>query len=144
MAHHVHRITPVGTRVLINEIWYKVTSGMVWKNQLGSIMVVKQFNGVSGQMSGTYTTKVGCSAGTPQPMTGWIYGAKPGTAIAFSVSWVGCDSLTSWTGQFDNGTLNFKAQWYLARAAPQAWNGINAGSDSFTLVTTDKMTKMKK
>jgi hypothetical protein len=65
------------------------------------------------------------------PMTCWYYGGSTGGAITFSVAWNGCNSVTSWSGQFNTNTGNFQALWYLTLAAAPAWNGINAGSDTF-------------
>jgi len=108
----------------------KVTPGMSWVNEFGAVLKVSAV-GSDGLLSGTYTTNVGCGAGQAQPMTGWYYPGEAGGAITFSVSWAGCDSVTAWTGQFDNATSRFQALWYLSLASAPTWNGIVAGSNYF-------------
>jgi hypothetical protein len=108
-----------------------VTAGSSWVNELGSVLTINSV-AANGLMTGTYTTNVGCSAGTPQPMTGWYYGGNAGGAITFSVYWNGCNSVTSWSGQYNINNGNFQALWHLTLAAAPAWNGIYAGTDSFT------------
>ena len=117
----------------------RFTAGTSWVNELGSVLTINSI-APSGLMTGSYVTATGCSAGTPQPMTGWYYGGSTGGAITFSVSWNGCNSVTSWSGQFNTNTGNFQALWYLTLAAAPAWNGINAGSDTFV----PQASKMKK
>jgi avidin family protein len=104
-----------------------------WKNQLGSVLTITNV-GAGGQLTGTYVTGVGCDAGQPQQLTGWYYdgGSGGGGAIAFSVIWSGCSSITSWSGQYDSTTQNFQAMWHLPIAAPPKWNGIYLGTDTFT------------
>lgn len=104
-----------------------------WKNELGSVLTIANV-GTNGQLAGTYVTGVGCDAGQPQPVTGWYYdgGRGGGGAISFSVTWSGCGSVTSWSGQYDSTTKNFQALWHLVIAGPPKWDGIYAGVDTFT------------
>ena len=108
----------------------KLTAGSSWVNQLGSVLTINNI-APNGLMTGTYTSKVGCSAGTAQPMTGWYYGGSTGGAITFSVFWNGCNSVTSWSGQYNYQNAQFQTLWYLTLASAPAWNGINAGTDTF-------------
>jgi hypothetical protein len=108
----------------------KLTAGSSWVNELGSVLTINNVAS-NGLMTGTYVTKVGCDAGLPQPMTGWYYSGNTGGAITFTVNWQSCNSLTSWTGQYNYSNNNFQTLWYLAAAAAPAWNGINAGTDTF-------------
>jgi hypothetical protein len=108
----------------------RLASGTSWVNELGSVLTINNV-AANGLMTGTYTTNVGCGAGTPQPMTGWYYPGSNGGAIAFSVYWNGCNSVTSWSGQYNYANSQFQTLWYLTLAAAPAWNGINAGTDTF-------------
>jgi hypothetical protein len=115
-----------------------LASGSSWVNELGSILTINNIAS-NGQMTGTYVTKVGCSAGTQQPMIGWYYsGSSGGGAITFSVYWNGCGSVTSWSGQYNTSNGTFKALWYLTLAGQPVWNGVNAGSDTFTPIDMAK------
>jgi hypothetical protein len=104
-----------------------------WKNELGSVLTITSV-GSNGQLTGTYTTGVGCDAGQAQPVTGWYYdgGTGGGGAISFSVTWLGCSSVASWSGQYDSKTQNFQTLWHLVIAGPPKWDGIYAGTDTFT------------
>lgn len=108
----------------------KLTAGSSWVNELGSVLTINTI-APNGLMTGTYVTKVGCSAGTPQPMTGWYYSGSTGGAITFSVYWQSCNSVTSWSGQYNYSNASFQTLWYLTAAAAPSWNGINAGTDTF-------------
>jgi len=115
-----------------------------WTNQYGSTLSVTSYNGTTGAISGTYTNNAqgSCNVGKPQPTTGWFQIGPNGNAISFAVNWQGCASMTVWTGQvLPSG--NFQSLWYLSLAAPPAWNGINAGTDTFTLTSGDKAKLMK-
>jgi Avidin family len=46
--------------------------------------------------------------------------------------WQGCNTVTSWSGQYNYSNATFQTLWYLTAAAAPAWNGINAGTDTFT------------
>jgi len=70
-------------------------------------------------------------------LTGWLAYGNTGTAISFSVNFLGCGSTTVWTGQLNNST-GFQGLWYLSLAEAVAWNGISAGADTFTLNSGNK------
>ncbi len=110
-----------------------------WTNQYGSVLAVTQYNSATGAISGTYTNNASgsCGVGKQQGMTGWLSSGGNGTAISFTVNWLGCNSTTVWTGQLKSNA-DFQALWLLSLAAPVVWNGISAGSDSFTFKSGDK------
>jgi hypothetical protein len=90
-------------------------------------------------MAGTYTNNAAnsCDEGKPQGATGWLASGNTGTAISFSVNFVGCGSTAVWTGQLNNNT-GFQGLWYLSLAEAIAWNGISVGADTFTFASGDK------
>src|SRR3954454_21441623 len=110
-----------------------------WTNQYGSTLAVTSFNQGTGAIAGTYTNNAASSGdeGKPQAMTGWLVYGNTGTAISFSVNFVGCSSTTVWTGQINNAS-GFQGLWYLSLAEAVAWNGISAGADTFTFNSGDK------
>lgn len=108
----------------------KLTAGSSWVNELGSVLTINNV-APNGLMTGTYVTNVGCGAGTQQPMTGWYYPGNTGGAITFSVYWTSCNSVTSWSGQYNYSNNSFQTLWYLTAAAAPSWNGITAGTDTF-------------
>jgi hypothetical protein len=116
-----------------------------WTNQYGSTLIVNKYDKNTGAISGTYTNHAAnsCDDGKPQAMTGWLVGGNPGTAISFSVNFLGCSSTTVWTGQL-NGNFGFQGLWLLSLAEPVAWNGISAGADTFTFASGDKSQLMSK
>lgn len=97
----------------------------VWVNQLGSKMTTSW--GADGLITGTYVSAVGCGAGTVRPLSGWWNNS----AMTFTVNWQECNSLTSWTGNYESGTLT--TLWQLSVSGPPEWNSIVAGADTFTL-----------
>ncbi len=97
----------------------------VWVNELGSKMTTSW--GTDGLISGTYVTAVGCGAGTVRPLTGWWNNS----AMTFTVNWQACNSLTSWTGNYNAGKIT--TLWLLTVSGPPQWNSIVAGADTFTL-----------
>ncbi len=105
----------------------QLTAGatFVWVNELGSKMTTSW--GADGLITGTYVTKVGCGAGVVRPLSGWWNNS----AMTFTVNWQECNSLTSWTGNYNAGTL--ATLWLLTVSGPPQWNSINAGADTFTL-----------
>jgi hypothetical protein len=113
----------------------QLTAGSSWINERGSVLTITNI-GSNGLLSGTYVTAVGCSAGQPRPMTGWFYGAENGGAITFSVIWQGCNTVTSWSGQFNNQTGGFQTLWLLTAASAPVWNGIHTGTDTFMPLST--------
>lgn len=110
-----------------------------WTNQYGSILAITNFNQNTGAMTGTYTNNAAnsCDEGKPLPVTGWLAYGNTGTAISFSVNFLGCGSTTVWTGQL-NGATGFQGLWYLSLGEAVAWNGISAGADTFTFSSGDK------
>jgi hypothetical protein len=116
-----------------------------WTTQYGSKLSVTSYNSNNGQISGTYTNQASgsCDMGKPQLMTGWYVPANNGSAISFTVNFLGCSSSTVWTGQLNSDT-SFQGIWLLSLAAPVAWNGVNAGADTFTWSAGDKSELMRK
>jgi hypothetical protein len=116
----------------------------IWTNQYGSTLNITAFDQNTGAISGTYTNQAAnsCDGGKPQTTTGWLAQGGSGTAISFSVNFVGCGSTTVWTGQL-NDNIGFQGLWLLSLAEPITWNGISAGADTFTFVSGDKASLMK-
>jgi hypothetical protein len=108
----------------------KFTSGRTWVNVDGSEFAVLTVT-PSGLINGTITTKIGCGANKPHPVTGWFYPAPNGGAITFSANWGGCNSVTAWSGQFNNTANRFQALWFLTTASAPTLNGVVAGSHFF-------------
>ncbi|HUC63556.1 MAG TPA: avidin/streptavidin family protein [Alphaproteobacteria bacterium] len=104
-----------------------------WTNQYGSVLAVNSVNNNTGAITGTYTNNApgSCGVGRAQGMTGWLAWGSNGTAISFSVNFLGCASTTVWTGQLQSNS-NFQGLWYLSLGAPVVWNGVSAGADQFT------------
>ncbi len=105
----------------------QLTAGtpFVWVNELGSKMTTSW--GADGLITGTYVSAVGCGAGTVRPLSGWWNNA----AMTFTVNWQECNSLTSWTGNYNTGKLT--TLWQLSLSGPPTWDSIVAGTDTFTL-----------
>jgi len=120
----------LGAALMPAQAQTKLTAGSSWVNQLGSVLTINDIAS-NGLMTGTYVTNVGCDAGQPQPMTGWYYGGGTGGAITFSVNWQGCNTVTSWSGQYNYSNGQFQTLWYLTAASAPVWNGITAGTDTF-------------
>jgi hypothetical protein len=102
-----------------------------WKNLRGSVMVL--INDGNGNLTGEYTTAVGCKevVGKPQKLTGTINGS----AITWTVNWgAKCRSLTSWVGEMETPTT-INSLWLLGLNPenPRDFKAIYAGSDFFTL-----------
>jgi hypothetical protein len=116
-----------------------------WTNQYGSTLSVTSYNPNNGQISGTYTNQAAgsCDMGKPQLVDGWFVLGNNGQAISFTVNFLGCSSSTVWTGQL-NSDAGFQGMWLLSLAAPVAWNGVNAGADTFTFVSGDKSELLRK
>ena len=96
-----------------------------WVNELGSRMTTSW--GTDGLITGTYVSAVGCGAGTVRPLSGWWNNS----AMTFTVNWQECNSLTSWTGNYNARKLT--TLWQLTVSGPPQWNSIVAGADTFTL-----------
>ncbi len=97
----------------------------VWVNELGSKMTTSW--GADGLITGTYVSAVGCGAGTVRPLTAWWNNS----AMTFTVNWQECNSLTSWTGNYNAGQIT--TLWLLTVSGPPQWISINAGTDIFSL-----------
>src|SRR5215213_3264224 len=67
-----------------------------WTNQYGSTLNITAFDQNTGAISGTYTNQAAnsCDDGKPQATTGWLVQGGGGTAISFSVNFLGCGSTT--------------------------------------------------
>jgi Avidin family len=117
-----------------------------WTNQYGSTLVVTAYDQNTGAISGTYTNQAtsSCDNGKPQTMMGWLAAGNTGTAISFSVNFLGCGSTTVWTGQLNSASSGFQGLWLLSLAEPVVWNGISAGADTFTFTSGDKSKLMSK
>ncbi len=102
-----------------------VDTTYTWVNELGSKMTTAW--GADGLITGTYVTAVGCGAGKVRPLSGWWNNA----AMTFTVNWQECNSLTSWTGNYNAGTI--VTLWQLSVSGPPRWDSIIAGADTFTL-----------
>src|SRR5665811_2381919 len=58
LENHVHRTTPVGTWVLINEMWYKTTLGRLGARTIAPIRIAfRQRNDVGTQDEGTFAAQ---------------------------------------------------------------------------------------
>jgi hypothetical protein len=108
----------------------KLEAGSSWVNDDGSVLSITAI-GPNGLLSGTFMGMTGCGAKRAQPVTGWYSAGNTGGALAFSVTWNGCNAVTTWSGQYSNATGRFQALWYHTAAAAPAWNGIVAGSHTF-------------
>lgn len=115
----------------------KIAAGTSWVNEDGSVLTITTL-APNGLLTGTVTTQAGCGAKKPQPMTGWYYAAGAGGALTFSVSWEGCSSVTTWSGQYSNATGSFRALWHLAIASVPTWNGIISGAHTFVVQPSKK------
>jgi len=114
-----------------------------WKNEYGSVLAVTSTT-ANGGIVGTYTNNApgSCGVGRAQPMTGWLASGSNGTAISFSVNFLGCNSTTVWTGQLQP-SANFQGMWFLSLAGPVAWNGVSAGADAFVFQSGNKAELLK-
>jgi hypothetical protein len=110
----------------------KLAAGATYVAEDGTVLAIKEL-APNGQLTGTVTTQAGCGAKKAQPMTGWYYADGAGGALAFSVNWETCKSVTTWSAQYNNATGSFRALWHLAIASAPVWNGIVAGSHFFVV-----------
>ena len=102
----------------------QMPSGKTWVNELGSEMTANI--DISGAISGTYTTAVGCGAGKPRLMKGFCNGH----AVTFSVNWQECVATTAWSGTYKDGKIT--TLWQLVLAKKPGWDSIVAGTDKFS------------
>jgi Avidin family len=99
-----------------------------WTNERGSTIRID--NGGNGQISGKFTTAVGCGKGIARPLVGAYNGNSVGFVVQFGKD---CPSTTSWNGTLSLGTPNrLKTLWFLTSGGMPAWNSTNAGHDLFT------------
>jgi avidin family protein len=102
-----------------------------WQNERGSTMVL--ISDGNGNLTGEYTTAVGCPAVVGKPQK--LVGTTNGSAITFTVNWgkAPCRSLTSWVGQLESPT-RINTLWLLAldNNDPKSFKVTYAGSDLFT------------
>ena len=110
----------------------KMAAGLNFVAEDGTVLAITAV-APNGQLTGTVTTQAGCDAKKPQPMTGWFYADGAGGALAFSVNWENCKSVTTWSAQYSSATGSFRALWHLAIASAPVWNGIVAGAQTFVV-----------
>ncbi|WP_082064844.1 avidin/streptavidin family protein [Xanthomonas sp. MUS 060] len=111
-----------------------------WKNELGSTLIVSEFDAPSGKISGNYISPSG-TTGATYPMVGWINNAPASksnnrTVFTFSVRWGSYGSVTAWTGTCIDGTSYKPAVittlWHLARGSSDySWDHVLTNSDGF-------------
>jgi hypothetical protein len=93
-------------------------------NQRGSKLSLTFDN---GNLTGTFTTAVGCGARIPRR----VIGTYNGWAVSFTVNFQECQSITAWTGQFVSSHSQISTLWYLSLGSPPQWNSTIAGADIF-------------
>lgn len=106
----------------------------LWVNEAGS--AVEIFVAEDGSLSGQYQTELGKPDADSQfTLTGWAQG----DVVAFSVSFTGFGSITSWSGQLsedDDGEF-IRTLWQHTRdiaqedEAEDLWRSITAGAATF-------------
>lgn len=106
----------------------------LWVNEAGSAVELRVAD--DGSLSGHYRTELGQpDADSRFALTGWAQG----DAVAFSVSFTGFGSITSWSGQLsedDRGTF-IRTLWLYTKDIPDAeeaddlWKTINTGFATF-------------
>jgi hypothetical protein len=98
-------------------------SSQNYRNQAGSTMTL--YISDRGEITGSYTTALGCGVGIDRSLVGW----KNGNAITFIVNFGECGSLTSWVGHIqDNGDI--VTIWTLARGG-ESWDAKLTGTSTF-------------
>lgn len=106
-----------------------------WRNELGSTMEVKRFDGTT--FTGTYTSAVSADGTAAK---GTVSGTVAGDAIAFCVNWKQAfESVTAWSGLLlsDGKVPTIYTLWHLASTPEKeedAWESILAGTDRFVPV----------
>lgn len=106
----------------------------VWVNEAGSAVEIQVAD--NGSLSGHYQTELGQPDADSQfVLTGWAQG----DVVAFSVSFTGFGSITSWSGQLakdDKGDF-IRTLWQHTRDIPEGeeaedlWRSITAGAATF-------------
>lgn len=106
----------------------------VWVNEAGSSVEI--FVGEDGAVTGHYQTELGSpDPDSHFPLTGWVQG----DVIAFSVSFTGYGSITSWSGQLSKDAKGqyIRTLWHYTKDIPDEdesedlWRTINAGAATF-------------
>ncbi|MGB6231675.1 MAG: avidin/streptavidin family protein [Litorimonas sp.] len=106
----------------------------LWVNEAGSAVEIAVAE--DGSLSGTYRTELGRpDADSRFPLTGWAQG----DVVAFSVSFTGFGSITSWSGQLseDQEGPFIRTLWHYTKDIPDAeeaedlWRTLNAGAATF-------------
>ncbi|WP_298915125.1 avidin/streptavidin family protein [uncultured Algimonas sp.] len=112
----------------------------LWVNEAGSAVELNVSEG--GTVSGHYRTELGKpDADAPFTLIGWVQG----DVIAFTVSFTGYDSITSWSGQLseDEDGDFIRTLWHHTRdiveedEADHLWRSITAGAATFRRVGAD-------
>lgn len=94
-----------------------------YRNQAGSAMTLHISD--KGEITGSYTTALGCGVGIDRALIGW----KNGKAITFTVNFGECGSLTSWVGHIQEGG-DIVTIWTLARGN-EGWDAKMTGTSTF-------------
>lgn len=116
---------------------YAHTLDGLWVNEAGSAVEIEVAD--DGSLSGQYRTELGQPDADSQfTLTGWAQG----DVVAFSVSFTGFGSITSWSGQLaqdDEGAF-IRTLWQHTRdiadadEAEDLWRSITAGAATFRRV----------
>ncbi|MGB3455483.1 MAG: avidin/streptavidin family protein [Litorimonas sp.] len=111
-----------------------------WVNEAGSAVEIAVAE--DGRLSGVYRTELGApDAQEGFALTGWVQG----DVVAFSVSFTGFGSITSWSGQMseDEDGLFLRTLWHYTKDIPDAdeaedlWRTVNAGFAVFRPAETE-------
>lgn len=107
-----------------------IQASSAWTNQRGSTLYIDSV-APNGQLTGHYINRAqgfNCQ-NIAYPVVGWIYQ----NAITFTTIWQNpvesCNSITSWTGFYDNGQIS--TLWQLVVNGSSSTNQILQGSDTF-------------
>lgn len=108
---------------------------ITYKNQRGSVMVLEWHGDAAkaGNLTGTFTTAVGCkeNIGVPMPLTGYFNG----NAISIAINFSACKATVGMTGKVSPGKNHIDTLWltaYGTDGSPQkTWNTNIVGADSF-------------
>jgi hypothetical protein len=102
-----------------------------WANERGS--TIRLDNAGNGQVSGKFTTAVGCGKGVARTLVGAYNGNSVGFVVQFGKD---CPSTASWNGTVSLGTPNrLKTLWFLTSGGMPTFASTNAGFDQFTQIT---------
>lgn len=103
----------------------QMPSGKTWDNGKGAEVTLDV--STTGSVSGSYTTAIGCGAGTRRPLTGFC----DGHAVAFLIGQPECELIASWSGAFDHNAL--EVIWHRVSAKRPSVDSIHTGTDTFVL-----------